>query len=76
MTHVGRQTDRQTDMKKLIVALRRSANVPKKLVKSVRSNYQAVNITTVLQEMHRCSVKNNFQQQTCLQMAVNSQNTL
>ena len=33
MTHTGRETD----MKKLIVALCRSANVPKKLVKSVSS---------------------------------------
>lgn len=35
MTHTGELTD----MKKLIVALCSFANVPKKLVKSVRSNY-------------------------------------
>jgi len=35
MTHAGGWTD----VKKLIVALRSFVNVPKKLVKSVRSNY-------------------------------------
>jgi hypothetical protein len=37
MTHA----DEWTDVKKLIVAFHRSANMPKKLVKSVRLNYQA-----------------------------------
>ena len=66
MTHA----DGWTDMKKLIVAFHSSITVPKKLVKIVRLNCQALNIKTVLKERHVCSVQNHFQQQTCLQMAV------
>ena len=66
MTH----TDRWTDMKKLIVAIHSSAYVAKKLVKIVRLNCQAANITTFFKERHVCSIQNHFQQQTCLQMAV------
>jgi len=34
LLHMGRRTDRRTDMTKLIVALHNSANVPKRFIES------------------------------------------